>query len=63
MSIIFYRAVQAGHHVLVLQEDLGLQLVQGNLGIQDFLCLQADPECLDLEARGLLSLRLIQRIL
>lgn len=45
-------AVRARHLVPVLLEVLGLQLDQGNLGNQAFLCLLADLECLILEVRG-----------
>lgn len=61
--LLSFLAVQAGRPVQVLQEVLGFRLVLGNLGNQVFLCLLADLECLDLEGRGLPSVRLLQGIL
>lgn len=63
MPVSYYLVVQEHHHVQVLQEVLGFQAVPGNLGDQDLLYHLEDLGCLDLEARGLLSLHLHQRIL
>lgn len=55
--VAVYLTVQAGHPVQVHQGVLGFQPVLGNLGNREILCLLADLGYLNLEVRGLLSLR------